>query len=198
MDRAPGSDPPDATPTQPLAQDQALVVTLRSGERIVAQVGADQQTAGARLRDLQRELAEERFVRVGDELVLRAEEVHAVELVQEQELSRIEARGPGARQRATHAPVYATDDDLYRAWAGPAGGRRRATPVDRIEWTLAERVGLVPSAELVATLAGIAGVLVAALVTDDLDAAGAWLVVGLLVAAYVVSRGISKAGGHSP
>ncbi len=57
-----------------------------------------------------------------------------------------------------------------------------------------ERVGLLPSAELIATVAGVAGVLIAALVTDDLDAGGAWLVVGLVLAAYIVSRGIAKAG----
>ena len=69
-----------------------------------------------------------------------------------------------------------------------------------MERALLTRIGFLPTAELVATVVGIAGVLVAALVTDDLNAGSAWLVVGLVLAAYVVSRGIAKAGteGRGP
>ncbi|MBA2295354.1 MAG: hypothetical protein H0W16_09495 [Actinobacteria bacterium] len=67
-------------------------------------------------------------------------------------------------------------------------------PLDRLRQTVLGRVGVLPSAELVATMAGVTGVLVAALVADALDVGGAWLVVGLVLAAYIVSRGIAKAG----
>ncbi len=70
-----------------LPPDMALVVTLRSGERIVARLGLDEPAARARLQEVQLGLTSERFVRVSDELVLRSDEVHAVELVHERELS---------------------------------------------------------------------------------------------------------------
>ena len=171
---------PDATQTRALGPDMALVVTLRSGEQVHARLGVDGQAARARLEQIQRDLAGERFVRIGEGLVLRADEIQSVALAPEHELDR--RWQPGAHEGESYPGA-----DPYES-----GGRLAV--VDRFERTMLARVGYLPSSELAATVLGISGVLVAALLTDGLDAGGAWLVVGLIVAAYVVSRGISKAG----
>ena len=180
--------PSDDSVTTRTEQSLALVVTLRSGERIVAGAAVDGETARTRLRHVQSELAAERFVRIGDELVLRADEVHAVELTDEREL----AARTWQQERSGQAGY---GDEQPADWG--RSPTRAWTPLARIERALLERVGFVPSAELVVLVAGVVGVLVAALVTDDLGAGEAWLVVGLILAAYIVSRGISKAGTDS-
>ncbi len=63
--------------------------------------------------------------------------------------------------------------------AGPAAHRRRGLPV--------------PS-ELIALVATILALLIAAAVTDDFDASLAWGFVTVLVAAYILSRGLTKRG----
>jgi len=178
------TDPHDATPTQSLARDVALVISLKSGERLNVRLGVDEPTARARLQQIQLDLARESFVRVGDGLVLRADEIQAVEIAREHELDRGESFA--SWQTGAH------EDERYPSWDEPAGGR--VTIVDRVVRLVLARVGYVPTAELAATMLGIAGVLLAALLSDDLNASGAWLVIGLILAAYIVSRGISKAG----
>jgi len=176
---------PDAVPTQALGPDMALVVTLRNGEELHARLGVDEQAAKARLQQIQLDLARESFVRVGEGLVLRAEEIQSVAVAAEHELHRGSSFA-GWQQRAP-------EDDRYAA-ADPYPTRGRPAVIDRFERTMLARVGYLPTAELAAAVLGIVGVLLAALTTDSLDAGGAWLVVGLILAAYIVSRGISKAG----
>ena len=54
------------------------------------------------------------------------------------------------------------------------------------------------TSEFLALVAGVAGVLIAAAMTDSLDARRAWLYVTILAAAYMVSRGLAKAGSRDP
>ena len=60
------------------------------------------------------------------------------------------------------------------------------------------RMGLLTSEFWIALAAAI-GVLIAAAVSPILAARSAWWIVGVIAAAYVVSRGIAKSGrGHMP
>jgi hypothetical protein len=57
--------------------------------------------------------------------------------------------------------------------------------------------------EFYATIAVVAGILIAAAVIDETDAGGfgarqAWLYVTIAVAAYVISRGLAKSGSREP
>lgn len=60
--------------------------------------------------------------------------------------------------------------------------------------TPARRRGLPVPSELIALLATILALLIAAAVTDDFDASLAWGFVTVLVAAYILSRGLTKRG----
>jgi hypothetical protein len=63
---------------------------------------------------------------------------------------------------------------------------------DETRWALV-------TTEFWAMLLGIAVLLIAAAASDSFDDNRAWTLVTILIAAYVLSRGIAKAGaGHSP
>jgi len=50
------------------------------------------------------------------------------------------------------------------------------------------------TSEFLTLVAAAAGVLIAAAMVDELDARRAWLYVTILASAYMVSRGLAKAG----
>ena len=135
------SDDSVTTRADPSPQTLALVVTLRSGERFVAGPPVDGETAKTRLQRVQSDLAAERFVRIGDEVVLRADEVRAVELTDERELA---ARA----WQADRDPQAGYGGEPADEWARPPA--RDWTPLARVERALLERVGFFPTAELVA------------------------------------------------
>ena len=63
---------------------------------------------------------------------------------------------------------------------------------DETRWALV-------TTEFWAMLIGIAVLLIAAAASDSFDDNRAWTLVTIIIAAYVVSRGIAKAGtGHAP
>lgn len=54
------------------------------------------------------------------------------------------------------------------------------------------------TSEFLAFVLGAAGVLIAAWVLDNFDAPGAWLYASIIAAAYIVSRGLARAGTRDP
>jgi hypothetical protein len=171
-----------------------LAVTLRSGERVTARVAGGQAEARARLAALQRELATEQHVLLGDDTVLRADEIRSVALVDGAEQPTTVAHPPPGRDEATRYP---------------GGGRRRQGNGGGLadqaqEWLgygdrpWAETKPFFLTSEFLAALLTTMAVLLAAAIADNLDAPRAWLVAGIVVSAYVVSRGLAKAGSVDP
>ena len=54
------------------------------------------------------------------------------------------------------------------------------------------------TSEFLAFVLGAAGVLIAAWVADNFEAPRAWLYAAIITAAYIVSRGLAKAGTRDP
>jgi hypothetical protein len=86
-----------------------------------------------------------------------------------------------------------------------AGARDVARRADVSVIAAAETKHSTRTTEFYAYVAATIGVLVAGLVTkagnghdDRLTAGDAWLIVGILTAAYMVSRGLAKAGSYAP
>ena len=52
------------------------------------------------------------------------------------------------------------------------------------------------TSEFFTLVAGVAAILIAALIADNFGAPRAWLYVTILAAAYIVSRGLAKAGSR--
>jgi hypothetical protein len=73
-----------------------------------------------------------------------------------------------------------------------AVGEEVAGAHDETRWSLV-------TTEFWAMLLGIAVLLIAAAASDSFDDNRAWTLVTVIIAAYVVSRGLAKAGtGHAP
>lgn len=173
---------------EPFWEEAALVITLRSGERLVARLTGDEQSARGRLLAAQAQLAAEQYILVGDEIVVRADEVRSVELMHD-------PPDPAFSQHET------VPEPSYESTWGAHRPRRHGTAlVDRAYELLRATFGTapLPPGEVVAAVVGVVGVVLAALIANDLDAQGASLVVALILSAYILSRGIAKAGREAP
>ena len=91
--------------------------------------------------------------------------------------------------------------------AGTVGTRsgsstaNRNNTVDNVRRFTTETKASFKTSELWLVLAAIAGILVAAAVTDGAEGFGAnqaWLYVAIVVSAYAISRGLAKSGSYEP
>ena len=82
-----------------------------------------------------------------------------------------------------------------------AGTRNANTSVDRFRRFTTETKASIKTSEFWLTLAAIAGILIAAAVTDGDEGFGAnqaWLYVAIVTGAYTVGRGLAKSGAYEP
>jgi hypothetical protein len=73
----------------------------------------------------------------------------------------------------------------------------RVRDVD-VEWDYGETKPSFRTTELIVFVATVVAVLIASAVADDIDARLAWILVTALSGAYMLSRGIAKAGSGAP
>ena len=175
--------------------EAALVITLRTGEQLVARVAGDEHAARARLVSIQSQLAGEQYVLVGDEIVVRADEVRSIELAHDPASLPFAASTEGWQATSRDVPSYVASEPYQSNWGTRRG--HGAAVLYRARALVRGSAGAAPltvTSELVVAVLGIFGVLIAALVTDDLDAQGAWLIVGVILSAYILGSGIAKAG----
>lgn len=171
-----------------------VAVTLRDGGRLTSRLAGDPATARGRLAELQRQLAAEQHVLIGEDTVVRADEIRSVELVDP------------ATQATTVAPPPREPTGVSWHPGPPARHRhsRRGALDQAQEWIgygdrpWAETKPFFLTSEFLAALLTTLAVLLAAAVADNLDAPRAWLIAGIVVAAYVVSRGLAKSGSIDP
>jgi hypothetical protein len=80
-------------------------------------------------------------------------------------------------------------------------GQQGRDSVDNLRRFTTETKASIKTSELWLSLAAIAGILIAAATTDGAEGFGAnqaWLYVAIVVAAYAISRGLSKSGSYEP
>lgn len=170
-----------------------VAVTLRDGGRVTSHLAGDPAAARARLAELQRQLATEQHVLIGEDAVVRADEVRSVEL-----------HDPASRP-TTVAPPRPEPTNVSWHPGRPTRRREGRGALDQAqEWIgygdrpWAETKPFFLTSEFLAALLGTLSVLLAAAVADNFDAPRAWLIAGIIVAAYVVSRGLAKSGSVDP
>jgi hypothetical protein len=90
---------------------------------------------------------------------------------------------------ATHG---VTEREAVAGYKAEEVGERATGLHDETKWSLL-------TTEFWAMIVAIAALLIASAVSDAFDAVRAWTLVTVVAAAYIVSRGIAKAGvGHLP
>ena len=175
------------------ATSQTLRVVLTSGETISSTLIGNQAAAFRELDDLIDDLARDRYVRIGDDTIVRSDEVRIIQLTPDENeqaglLGGRKPTIPGGDQMATAArkDPEQSGSSGQQPWLGH--GQR--------PW--AETKPFFMTSEFLAFALATAGVLIAAWIADNLDAPRAWLYASIITAAYIVSRGIAKAGTRDP
>jgi hypothetical protein len=158
--------------------------------------GGLQTGSGSSIRsldDVRRQLESENFVQLGDELIVRSSDVHSVHRLDDED-----GNGQGlidSLKQRLGGDDMATTERQTRSHDGP-GVADQFFGYGHRPW--AETKPFFMTSEFLTWLVVGIGVLVAAWQTDNLEAPRAWMLVTGLTAAYILSRGIAKAGTRDP
>ena len=82
------------------------------------------------------------------------------------------------------------------ATTDPTSTRVRVSGGQRTRGDAAETKPFYMTSEFLTLVASVAGVLIAAAVAENYDAPRAWLLATILASAYMISRGLAKAGSR--
>ena len=179
-----------------------LEVRLEDGETLQADVGDDLDSARAQLASIHSRFGSDAFVLLGEDTVVRSGDIRHVQL-HEREVS-----GPGlletlkARMGGDGMSTYESDQTQTRR---PTDGRRQQSGgildeafvgYGRRPW--AETKPFFLTSEFLALVGAITAVAIAMAVSDDLNAVRGWTLITGIAAAYILSRGIAKAGTRDP
>jgi hypothetical protein len=180
-----------------------LVIQLDGGETLHARAGTDREAAVAALASLQGRLGTESYVLLGDDVVVRGAEVRYIRVHEDGD----DASGPGLIDSIKSklggsdmsTTSYETDRETRAQRRTDGEGQGFADQwvgYGRRPW--AETKPFFMTSEFLTLIAGVIGVLVATAMVDEMEARWGWLLVTVLGAAYMVSRGIAKAGTRDP
>jgi hypothetical protein len=198
----------DTTGGEVATRPLLLEIVLQDGERIHALVD------GAVFRDeigtLHTRLATEPFVLIGERTVIRSGDVRSVHLHEH------ETRG-GTHQQGGHMTNYEQDTETgmgggartMRAGGGRGGMQQRSRRTQGGPQAMMQNYGYGrrPFAEtkpffLTSEFLAFLGILIALAIalgaTDSLNQFRGWLLITVIGCAYIISRGLAKAGARDP
>ena len=192
---------------------QVLSVTLMNGDELEADFGEDADAARAELAAVHSRMGSESFVRLGEYTIVRSEDVRCVQLHEDDDsqhglIDMVKERLGGGHGMTSHDTEH-NDRTTEMRYGRPAGARAQRRQQDEGPGFADQFLGygrrpftetkpFFLTSEFLAFVFLTAGVLIAAAVSDNLDAPRAWLIAGFVTAAYIVSRGIAKAGTRDP
>jgi hypothetical protein len=169
-----------------------IEIRLADGDRIHARVPGGEEAARDELASFHSKLGAQGFVLVGDDTIVRSEDVRHVQVRNEDDDSgildtvRTKLGGNSMSNYETQQGRPDTqgrnDQGFADQWVG-YGNR---------PW--AETKPFFLTSEFLATVVLIAGILIATGMNDNLDAPRGWLYAAIVGAAYILSRGFAKSG----
>ncbi len=174
-----------------------IEVQLMNGERIDVRVDGDRESARTALAEVHSRLDAQRFVLVGEDTVVRSEDVRFVRLRDDDESGgildafRSKLGGDGmsnyeTQERQREGATQRGEQGFADQWVG-YGNR---------PW--AETKPFFMTSEFLGAVILIAGILIATGMNDNLDAPRGWLYAAVVGAAYILSRGFAKSGTRDP
>jgi hypothetical protein len=173
-----------------------IEIRLADGDRIRARVPGGEEAARRELASIHSKLGAQGFVLVGDDTIVRSEDVRHVQVRNDNDdesgfLDTVRTKLGGnsmSNYETQQRPGTQRDDGQGFAdqWVG-YGNR---------PW--AETKPFFLTSEFLAAVALIAGILVATGMNDNLDAPRGWLYAAIVGAAYILSRGFAKSGTRDP
>jgi hypothetical protein len=179
----------------------AIQIKLDDGDELWSDAAEGAEAARAELASLLTRIDADPFVLLGD-TVVRSSEIRYVRLQERGEsqpgvLETLKTRLTGGDHMTMHDSEQPTVARGGRPVPDEAPGIvEQYFGYGRRPW--AETKPFFVTSEFWAAILAIAGVLIAAGVADDFDAARAWTLTAGIAAAYILSRGIAKAGSRDP
>lgn len=187
-------------------QQYVLEVRLADGDRIALDAGGDPEAAQTELAALHAALEAGAFVRLGDSAIVRAAEIRS---------ARVHRVGGNTgmfddlQSQLRGVPVSTYDTEQRGDIAGGhvpyrSGERQNDGPgfVDQYvgygRRPYAETKPFWLTSEFLITVGAIAAFAIALGTNDRVDGFKGWLLIAIIAAAYVISRGIAKAGSRDP
>jgi len=168
-------------------------VVLVSGEKIKALLGVDEQAARAELAGLHGRLEDGRYLRVGDDTIVRAEEVRWLQL-------RPHDDNDGGLIDSLMTKVRGGDEmsnyDTHHSQGNQGSGLSPWIGYGRRPYSETKPFFL--TSEFLAFAGMLIALLVALGVSDTLNNFRGWLLPTILTSAYIISRGIAKSGERDP
>ena len=184
--------------TEQLERSYVLEVCLTDGEEITADAG-NATSARTGLADLHMRLDTDTFVLLGEELIVRSSDVRYVRIRENDG----EAGGGligSVRQRLGGGEMSAYETQRRGATArrAPSSGGVLDEYVGYGRRPWSETKPFFMTSEFLTLVGAVAAVAVAMAVSDVLDGDRGWLLITILAAAYMISRGLAKSGTKDP
>jgi hypothetical protein len=190
---------------------QKLRVVLASGDEITCSLQGDRETARRELDAAIVSLGSERFLRVGDDTIVRSDDVRLIQLRSEHEqheggfLQDLKTKFTGGDGMTT--TDQGNTQTVYRS--GESHGQQGNQGNQGSGWSNQPWIGygrrpwsetkpFFMTSEFLTLILGVAGVLIAVWQAENFESPRAWMYVSIIAAAYIVSRGIAKAGTRDP
>jgi hypothetical protein len=193
-----------------VAAQYVLEVRLADGDRLTLDAGNDPESAQAELAAVHAALEAGAFVQLGDSAIVRAAEIRSArihrvggmdgngfsEALRPQRIGGYGMSTYDTERRdvaASHAPMRSGEQ--HRADGGPGfldnyvGYGRKPYAETKPFWM---------TSEFLAAAAAIAAFAIALGTNDLVDGFRGWLLIAIVASAYILSRGIAKAGARDP
>jgi hypothetical protein len=177
-----------------------LDVRLADGDQITLEAGSDADSAESELAALHAALEAGAFVRLGDVAIVRAAEIRS---------ARVHRRGGGepnfhdalqSRLRGSRMTTYDTERQTQQMH-GRQPGRGDGFIDQYVGYgrrPYSETKPFFLTSEFLATVAAIAALAIALGTNDLANGFRGWLLITIVASAYILSRGIAKAGARDP
>lgn len=185
-----------------------LEIRLEAGEELHAGVGSDREVARNELRALHARANADPFLLVGEDTMVRSRDIKYVQL-REDEPSRggivdaLKSRVIGGGDMSTYETERTTEMGGGGARAMGARPQEGQGPgffdqygYGHRPWKETKPFFL--TSEFLTLMGIIAGLAIAMGVLDNFDAPRGWLLITIIGAAYLVSRGLAKSGTRDP
>ena len=173
-----------------------LEVKLETGDQLRVDAGGDLDAARAHLATIYTQIVSDPFVLVDENTVVRTEDIVYMQLRDESESGGTLARGAGT-EGGNRVSTYGTERRTVTVRGGREDDEGRGYPEPLFGGGHTETRPFFLTSEFLTLVGSIAGVAIAMAVADNLEAPRGWLLITILAAAYMVSRGLAKSGTRS-
>ena len=175
-----------------------IEIRLADGDRIHARVPGGEEAARNELASFHSKLGAQGFVLVGDETIVRSEDVRHVQVRNDDNDDNESGILDSVRTKLGGNTMsnYETQQRPDTQGRKDQGFADQWVGYGNRPW--AETKPFFLTSEFLATVVIIAGILIATGINDNLDAPRGWLYAAIVGSAYILSRGFAKSGTRDP